>query len=312
MKFVGLGLLVIVVVLIGLGAWLYTPDRSEAALEERYFRGHADYRDVAGLHLHVRDTGPRDAPAVVLLHGFGSSLLTWDAWSDRLSIDHRVVRIDLPGFGLTGADPTADYSDERAGIILAELMDQLGIHQATVMGNSLGGRIAWMFAVHHPDRVAKLVLISPDGFASPGFHYGKKPDVPLLMRLLPYTLPEFMLRPSIEQAYGDPARLTDGTLTRYRDMMLAPGVRSAILVRSASDIRSDPVPLLRQIRIPTLILWGEKDNMIPFSNAADYARAMPFATVAALAGLGHVPFEEAPLDSFVPVRGFIYQSAPRD
>ena len=297
--------LAILVALIAGGAWLYRPDKPRAALEAAYFGGHAQYLGVLGVHLHMRDQGKPDAPAIILIHGFGSSLLTWDAWADRLKGSYRVVRFDLPGFGLTGVDPTGDYSDARAGQIIAGLMDQLGLRRATIAGNSLGGRVAWMFAAEHPERVDKLILISPDGFASPGFEYGKKPDVPLMMRLLPYVLPRPMLKASLAPAYGDPAHLSDARVSTYYDMMLAPGVRRAVIDRMGQDVRQDPTARLRQIRAPTLLLWGEKDGMIPFANAADYARTIPNATVAALPELGHVPFEEAPDVSLAPVLAFL-------
>ena len=305
MKWVLIAVLVLLAVVFAAGLWLYTPDRSRAALEAKYLDGSDSYRDVSGIRLHLRDSGPRDAPAVLLLHGFGASLQTWDSWAERLSATLRVIRIDLPGFGLTGADPTGDYSDSRSLLILAALMDQLGPPRASVIGNSVGGRIAWMFAATHPERVEKLVLISPDGFASPGIAYGKSPSVPWTVRLLPYVLPQPMLRGSLESAYTDPKRLTDATLDRYRDMMLAPGVRRAMVARMEQVMLEDPAPLLRRIQAPTLILWGEKDAMIPFSNAADYVRAVPNATLAALPNLGHVPFEEAPDESLAPVLRFL-------
>ncbi len=292
-------------VLLAAGVWLYTPDKPRGALEAAYFGGHAAYLDVAGLRLHVRDQGAPDAPAIILIHGFGSSLLTWDAWAERLQATHRVIRFDLPGFGLTGPDPAGDYSDTRAGQVMVALMDRLGVRRATVVGNSLGGRVAWMFAVQHPDRVDKLVLVSPDGFASPGFEYGKAPDVPLVVRLLPVMLPRAMLKASLTPAYGDPARLTEARVSEYRDMMLAPGVRGAVIDRMRQDVRQDPVERLRQIRAPTLLLWGEKDGMIPFRNAADYARVVPGAVIAPLPGLGHVPFEESPDVSLAPVLAFL-------
>ena len=150
-----------------------------------------------------------------------------------LSDKYRVVRYDLPGFGLTGADPTGDYADRRGMQVLADLMDALSIRRAALIGNSMGGKLAWMFAADRPQRVTKLILVSPDGFASPGFEDGKKTEVPLLVRLLPYTLPTFMVRMNLAPAYGDPAALTDDLLTRYRDMMLAPGVRDAMIARLA-------------------------------------------------------------------------------
>jgi pimeloyl-ACP methyl ester carboxylesterase len=292
-----------------LAAWLYTPDKPEAVLKAQYDDAATSYITVAGITLRVRDTGPRGAPAVILLHGFGSSLDTWDPWARVLSERYRVIRFDLPGFGLTGPDPEQNYSDRRTIEILAALMDRLDLARASLIGNSLGGKIAWNFAVADPDRVDKLVLISPDGFASPGFEYDKKPKLPALLKLLPYTMPRFLLRMNLAVAYADPKKLTDATLTRYRDLMLAPGDRRAMLDRMQQVMLTDPEPALRTIRAPTLILWGEQDGMIPFSNAADYLRDIPGAKLVALPGLGHVPFEEAPAQSLPPVLAFLAADA---
>ncbi len=184
----------LLVVLFGACLWLYAPDKPRAELEAQYARPPATFLEVAGMRVRLRDTGPRDAPVLVMLHGFGSSLETWDDWADQLSADHRVIQFDLPGFGLTGADPTGEYTDARAIAVLLGLLDRLGVRRWTLLGNSMGGRIPWAFAAAHPDRVSKLVLGSPDGFASPVIDYDKKQDVPLMVRALPYTLPLFMLR----------------------------------------------------------------------------------------------------------------------
>ncbi|MDN2581787.1 alpha/beta hydrolase [Aquibium sp. ELW1220] len=286
---------------------LYAPDKSRAVLEVAY---PGDYRTVGGVRLRLRDTGPRDAPAVILLHGFGASLDTWEAWAQALSSRFRVVRFDLPGFGLTGTDPTGDYTDARAIEILLGLMDQLGIHRAGIVGNSLGGRIAWNFAARHPDRVSRLVLVSPDGFASPGFAYGKAADVPLMMRALPYVAPRGMLKANLAAAYARPEALSEMTVTRYRDMLLAPGVRAAILARLEQTVLRDPGPVLSNIRTPTLFLGGEMDGMIPISNAADYLRLMPNAILVRLPDAGHLPFEEDPLGSLPPVERFLCGETP--
>ena len=295
---------VTVALLLG-GYLLWTPDKPRQVLEARYLNAPTDYIDVVGIKLHVRDSGPRERPAVIMLHGFGSSLQTWDAWSRDLSQDFRVIRFDLPGSGLTGADPTGDYSDTRCLQILTTLMDRLQVSRASLIGNSIGGRIAWKFAATQPDRVASLVLISPDGFASPGFEYGRAAQVPAMLRLLKYALPRSLLRMNLAQAYGDPARLSDAVVERYYDLMLAPGVRAALLDRLAQTVLVDPVPLLRRIRAPTLILWGEKDALIPVSNADDYLASIPQSTLVRLPGLGHVPQEEAPLIALAPVRSFL-------
>jgi pimeloyl-ACP methyl ester carboxylesterase len=247
---------------------------------------------------------------VILIHGFGASLETWEPWARALSTQYRVIRFDLPGFGLTGPDPSGDYTDSREITVLIDLMDRLGLSRATLIGNSLGGRIAWNFAAAHPDRVTRLVLVSPDGFASPGFPYGKAPKTPLMMRLLPYVAPRALLKANLAAAYGQPAALQDATVTRYRDLLLAPGVRPAILARLGQVILRDPAPTLARIRAPVLLLWGEKDGMIPISNAADYLRDLPHATLVRLPGLGHVPFEEDPGASLIPVERFLAGETP--
>ncbi|WP_197274419.1 alpha/beta fold hydrolase [Novosphingobium sp. AAP93] len=290
-----------------LAIWLYAPDRSRAALEAAY---PGEYRTVLGQRLRYRDTGPRDAPALILLHGFGSSLDTWEPWAKALSGEYRVVRLDLPGFGLTGPDPTGDYSDERTLAILAGLMDQLHLQRATFIGNSLGGRFAWEFAARYPQRVDKLVLISPDGFASPGFEYGKAPEVPLVMNLMPWVGPRSLIRANLAPAWAHPDALPDAVLERYRDLLLAPGVRQAILDRTRQTILSDPSPRLRSIAAPTLLLWGELDQMIPVRNAEDYLRLMPRAALVRLPGMGHVPFEESPAAALPPLQRFLASTKP--
>jgi pimeloyl-ACP methyl ester carboxylesterase len=291
-------------VLLG-GCWLYTPDTPRAALEKMYLRQAGDMLTVAGTPLHVRDDGPKNAPAVILLHGFGSSLHTFEPWAEALKADYRVVRLDLPGSGLSPPDTTGDYTDTRSVTLILVLMDRLGIDKAAVVGNSIGGRIAWNMAADHPERVSKLVLISPDGFASPGFAYGEKADVPAVMKAMRFTLPKSALRPNLAASYGDPKRLTEASVKRYHDLMLARGGRGALLARMEQTVLTDPATRLPQIKAPVLLLWGRKDRLIPFSNSADYTRLLPDSRLVAFKDLGHVPMEEDPAQSLVPLREFL-------
>lgn len=290
-----------------LALWLYAPDKPRAALEAAY---PGEYRMVLGQRLRMLDTGPRDAPPLILLHGFGSSLDTWEPWGKALSGRYRVIRLDLPGFGLTGPDPTGDYSDARTLAVVAALMDQLALPRATFIGNSLGGRFAWEFAAQYPRRVDKLVLISPDGFASPGFEYGKAPEVPLLLELMPWVGPRALIRANLAPAWAHPDKLPDAVLERYRDMLLAPGVRRAILDRTRQTVLADPTTRLRRITAPTLLLWGDQDAMIPVANAQDYLRLMPDAHLVQLRGMGHVPFEESPNAALPALERFLAGQHP--
>lgn len=307
---------IVVLALVGVGTWAWTPDLKRVDLDATYLRGPGDLIAVEGVRLHVRDDGPRDAPAVLMLHGMGSSLHTWEPWAEALDDRFRVIRIDLPGAGLSSADPTGDYSDERSLAVLRALQDRLKIGRWSVVGHSIGGRIAWRYAAAYPDRVDRLVLISPDGFASPGFEYGKPAEVPSVLEAMRFALPKSMLRANIAVGYADPAALTDETTTRYHDLMRAPGGRAALLARMRQTVLVDPEPRLRTIRLPVLLLWGQKDAMIPIANAQDYLKALPDARLVVLDDLGHLPMEEDPARSLPPVRAFLCEgrcgSAPAD
>lgn len=297
--------LVILASLVVVAGCAYTPDLSRETLEARYLDGPGDMRAIGGTMLHMRDTGPKDAKAVVMIHGVASSLHTWEDWAQALDDEFRVIRFDLPGSGLSPPDPTEDYTDTRTVALLAELMDESGLERAALVGNSLGGRIAWTFAAAHPERVERLVLLAPDGFASPPFEYGKATEIPGVFDLMEYVLPRFMLRSNLEVAYAEPAKLDEATLTRYHDLLRAPGGRGALLERFRQTILVDPEPRLATIDVPVLLLWGEEDGMIPVTNAADYERTLPDTTLVRLPGVGHVPMEEAPEVSLMPVRAFL-------
>ena len=296
-------------------AWgLWTPDLDRATLEARYLRAPTDLVQVAGTTLHVRDDGPAagsaagsaDAPAVLLIHGFGASLHTWEPWADALRADgRRVLRLDLPGSGLSPPDVTGQYTDARALQLITALLDARGIARADVVGHSIGGRIAWTLAARQPDRVRRLVLVAPDGFASPGFAYGRAPEVPASFRLMQWVLPRPLLKMSLAPAYADPAALTPERLTRYHELTLGAGQRSALLARMGQTVLTDPVPLLHRITAPTLLLWGAQDAMIPPANAQDYLKALPDARLVTLPGVGHLPQEEAPEAGWGPVRAFL-------
>jgi pimeloyl-ACP methyl ester carboxylesterase len=309
MKLMALTAVVLIVAL--LAGWAWTPDRPLAELEARYAQPPSRYLQVQGLQLHVRDTGPSAVagqpppPALLLLHGFGSSLHTWDDWAASLQDRWRVVRIDLPGAGLTGADPQGDYSDAHSVQLLLALMDQLGLARATLVGHSMGGRLAWRLAAEHPDRVDKLVLVAPDGFASPGFEYGQAPEMGLAVQLMRHVLPRLVLKASLEPAYADPKRFSEATVDRYHDMLLAPGVRGALIQRMQQLVLQEPTPWLRRITAPTLLMWGEQDAMIPLANAQDYLKSVPKSRLVSFAGVGHLPHEEAPASSLPALRAFL-------
>lgn len=294
----------VLAILAGL-TWAWAPDLPRAQLEAEYFAENSEMKVLAGSPVHLQVSGPSGAPAIILVHGFGSSLHTWAGWAARLDEGYRVIRFDLPGAGLSPPDLTGDYTDERAIEIINALMADLDLDHAILVGNSLGGRIAWRFALAEPAKTRALILVSPDGFASAGFEYDKAPEVSFIWQLMRVFLPRMVVRTNLEASYGDPAQLTDEAVSRYYRLLRAPGARKALLERTRQTVLVDPEPLLPQIKTPTLLVWGAKDRLIPIKNARDYLRLMPRASLTRLDDLGHVPMEEAPDKSLTPVNEFL-------
>ncbi|MEM0952992.1 MAG: alpha/beta hydrolase [Pseudomonadota bacterium] len=294
------------------GILLWTPDRDRAELEALYLNKDADMVALLGTPVHLRDDGPREQHAVVMLHGLGASLHTWEPWAQSLAQDVRIIRFDMPGAGLSPPDTSNIYSDERMIDLLLALMEEKGLTTIDLVGHSMGGRIAWRFAAAQPDRLRRLVLIAPDGFASPGFEYDRAPEVPLLMEAMRFFLPAFLFEANLEASYANPGRLTDQTVQRYYDLVLAPGNRAALLERTRQTRLRPPPPILKTISAYTLLIWGEMDAMIPFSNAEDYLAHLPNAGLVSFPGLGHVPHEEAPDKVLAAVAAFLKAPVAND
>jgi len=286
--------------------FLWTPDKSKAELEKTYSSPQNAYVGALGVNIHYQDTGlSKNSIPILFLHGFGSSLQTWDAWSKDLSNEFRVISVDLPGFGLTGEDPSGIYTDMRSVEVLEAFLKELQIPKVVLVGNSMGGKFAWQFAARFPNQVAKLVLISPDGYASPGIKYGKKTEVPAIAQLYRYFFSKTFLALNLEPAYANPKTLNEDLVNRYYDLMLAPGVRGAILARMQQTVLQDPVPSLAAIQVPTLLIWGEKDAFIPISNSNDYLKVMPNAKRVSLPNIGHLPQEEQPAIGLAALKEFL-------
>ena len=286
--------------------YLWTPDKSKSELEKIYSFPKNAYVNALGVNIHYQDTGPSKNPIPILfLHGFGASLQTWDTWSQSLSNEYRVISVDLPGFGLTGEDPSGIYTDERSVEVLEAFLKALQISKVVLVGNSMGGKFAWQFTARYPNQVAKLVLISPDGYASPGIEYGKKTEIPAIAQLYRYFFSKTFLAMNLEPAYANPKTLNDNLVNRYYDLMLAPGVRGAILARMQQTVLKDPVPSLANIQVPTLLIWGEKDAFIPISNSNDYLKVMPNVKRVSLPNIGHLPQEEQPTIGLAALKEFL-------
>lgn len=301
------GLLLLVVG--GFVAATWEPDRSVAALSSRWAPPPSTFVPVAGLSVHLRDEGPRDdATPVVLLHGTSASLHTWDGWTAALVKERRVVRFDLPGFGLTGPAADGDYTIAAYVRFVVAMLDALGVRRCVLAGNSLGGQIAWSTAVAHPDRVAALIIVDAAGYPLEsqsvpiGFRLAK---VPVVNRLLLKTLPRSIVESSIRNVYGDPSKVTPALVDRYFELTLREGNRASLPERFRQAGHGDHADDIKTVTAPTLILWGGKDRLIPPSHADAFHRDIAGSELVRFDALGHVPHEEDPAATVAAVRDFL-------
>jgi pimeloyl-ACP methyl ester carboxylesterase len=259
--------------------------------------------------VHLRDEGGMtDSVPLLLLHGTSSSLHTWDGWTDALRTTRRVIRMDLPGFGLTGPDPQDDYRLTRYTRFVLALADSLQIPRFDLAGNSLGGEIAWHVAAAAPTRVRRLVLVDPAGFplASQSLPIGfRLARLTWLRWLFTHVLPRSVIEASVRDVYGDPARVTEPLIDRYYDLTLRAGNRRALPFRFAQMQPGADTLQLTQITAPTLIMWGARDRLIPPLQAARFRRLLPNSALALYPTLGHVPHEEDPAQTVGDLRAFL-------
>jgi len=293
------------------------PDRSVQSLVARWAPAPSQFIDLHGQLVHLRDEGPRDdALPLVLVHGTAASLHTWEGWAAALRAQHRVITFDLPGFGLTGpfAGRYASWSyrgDDLARFVI-ELLDALKVQRFAIGGNSLGGEVAWRVATLAPDRVQRLVLVDAAGYALQpdsvplGFRLAQ---VPLANRLVEWLLPRGLVEDSVRNVYGNPARVMPALVDRYFELQLREGNRRALVQRfqaQALDQQSvgDAVARIRALKLPTLILWGGRDRLIPPQFAQRFAHDIAGSRRVVFDTLGHVPQEEDPAATVAALQAF--------
>jgi pimeloyl-ACP methyl ester carboxylesterase len=299
--------IVLTVVIVSIIA-LYQPDIQVDALKEKYAGSSSKFMEISGMQVHYRDEGPSyDSVPLVLLHGTGASLLTWDACTADWVKSRRVIRMDLPAFGLTGPAPDDDYRIERYVDFLHRFLQKLQVSRCYLAGNSLGGLIAYSYAAAYPGDVQKLILLDAAGYpienakGNLAFNLGRTPVVKHLLKIV---TPAAVVRKSLEDVYGNKALVTDALVEQYHDMACREGNRNALVIR-LNNPQSGDTSVLPGIKIPTLVIWGDQDFLIPLANAFKFQRDLPIDTLVVLKGIGHVPMEESPGQVISLVKNFI-------
>ncbi|WP_148862665.1 alpha/beta fold hydrolase [Marinobacter fonticola] len=276
-------------------------------LEERYINDESTFMTVNGYRIHYRDQGQGDT--IILLHGIFSSLQTWDSWVAELSRSHRVITLDMPGFGMTGGPENPEDFDEDSIVnTFAKFVERLDLENFTLAGNSLGGFVAARYAAQYGNRVDRLILLNPFGYPQ---------ETPWLLDLgtaFPmnflgnYVQPPVIVTLSLRNAYGDPRRMHDKDVYRYVHMSQRPGAKPIYMkTLEIVDERAQneaPLPFFR-INAPTLLLWGEDDSWVPVELATRWLNDIGNARLVTYEGVGHIPMEEVPEDSLKDVRRFL-------
>lgn len=294
---------VLSIVGLGVALWSYR-DIPAAELEARYAGPTSRFITIDGVRMHYRDEG--SGPVVVLFHANFSNLIDWDPWVDALKDRYRVVRVDMTSHGLTGPDPTGDYTLPRTLALAEAFIDALGIEKATLGGTSLGGTVAIHYTAAHPERVERLILLSPGSLE--GRERKERGTIPkaayVLTYILPRALPEFMLR----SGFADPTKLPEALVDRWYDMWMREGQRAAQLDRLAQYQAGDIEGLVRSIRAPVLLLWGEENTTAVFEQAAEFQHLLedsPSLTFISYPGVGHMAVEEAGTEIGRDVRAWL-------
>ncbi len=296
-------LLIIVFILFG------HSDKSLVELKAKYANAASAFIVIDSMDVHYRDEGnATDSLPIVLLHGTAASLHTFDAWAAVLKNNKHVVRMDLPAFGLTGPFPDCNYSIEKYVDFIHHFLLAKDITKCILGGNSLGGQIAYRFTIAHPQMVDKLILIDAAGYPLEstsipiGFRIAR---IPILNKAIKYITPGFMVKSSVENVYADKTKVTDTLVDRYFDLALRAGNRQALVDRMILAFDSSTIPLIKNIKQRTLILWGEQDLLIPIKSAYRFHNDLPNDTLVILKNLGHVPMEEGAKESLEVVMGFL-------
>ena len=284
-------------------------------LKQKYASDTSEFIPVNGMNVHLRDEG--NGPVLLLLHGVLASLHTWDGWIPELKKNYRVIRIDLPGFGLTGAENPGEFNIDLVKDTVIKILDSKKIERVTLIGNSFGGYLSWQLAVDYPERVERIVAIDAKSFPQ------KWPWLLKLVASFPtkYFAPHIAPRPTVSigvhQVYGDNDLITSETIKRYHDLLMREGNRESMIsifkwVKSSDmPYSSPPDKKLLEIRQPLMTMWGKKDAWIPYEQVGKkWQAAYPDAVHKVYEDAGHIPMEEAPATTVKDLLDFLCKTNP--
>lgn len=274
--------------------WMnYAPDKSFEELKTKWSYDNSQFIEMDGMPVHYRINGEGDP--LVLIHGTGASLHTWEGWTEILEKDFKVISLDMPAFGLTGPNPERVYTLEFYAKFLDSFLEKIEVDKFSIAGNSLGGGIAWKYAALFPEKVKSMILIDPLGYPRDG-------ELPFALRLaankyasgfLKTVTPKSLFYKSFYEVYHNDDLVTEELVNRYYQLYLREGNRQAFVDRAMATETIDTLEIAT-ITTPTLILWGENDEWISPLDAPKFKRDIKGSELITYPNAGHVPMEELP------------------
>lgn len=286
-----------------------TPDTDPEEMRAKYGGEPSQFITLAdGQQVHLRDEGPRDAPAIILLHGSSADLHTWQPWVDALKNDFRVIRYDQIGHGLTGPSQDGGYALEDFVEDVDQIADQLGLESFTLGGNSMGGWVSAGYALAHPDRLNGLILVDASGApvkrpegsgGNIGFTIAAMPGV---NRIMEHITPRSLVEKSFQQSVSNQEVATPEAIDRYWELLRYPGNRRATIARFNTARVTYTSEQISSLSMPSLVMWGDEDALVPVDAGRWYDEHLPSSQLVIYEGIGHLPMEEIADESAAAVR----------
>ncbi|PKL37798.1 MAG: alpha/beta hydrolase [Spirochaetae bacterium HGW-Spirochaetae-1] len=277
-----------------------------AELEKKYFYNNSKWIEVDGIKVHYIDEG--SGPVLVLLHGVCASLHTWDGWAKELKGQYRIIRFDNMGFGLTGPSKNPRYEIDNYIRFLDKFTTVLNLKHFTIVGNSLGGYISWNYALAYPEKVDKMLLIDTVGYNQEVPGLMKLACFPIMRPIVRHIMPRYFLDKAVKEVYGDKTRITPELQARYFELAMREGNKNAwvdIFMVMKAQSKSKTLSLkIKDIAVPTMVMWGGKDEWVPVSQVENWKKDLPSARYAVFDKAGHVGMEEIPVETAREARLF--------
>ena len=285
---------------------LYEPDIPVDELKAKYANADSKFVEIDGMQVHYRIEG--EGEPLVLIHGTGSMLQTWNNWTEMLKPHYKIIRMDIPAFGLTGPRADGNYSDSMYTDFVNQFVLKIGIDSFYLAGNSLGGLIAWKYAAAYPQKVKKLIIVDPGGFhevndKGGSFIFKLARNYPTITDLVSKIGTHYFINHTLQEVYADDSKITDEKKKMYAELNSRTGNRHSFVER-ARYIHQCANEELTAITCPTLVMWGKEDVLIDVREA-EHFKNISKATFIVYDKTGHCPQEENPERSAADVLQFL-------